>query len=143
MPYRFLEDIALADIAFEVREKTLEGLFAGAAEALLQTQIENPEAVRRGRKQTLNLSHEKLDLLLYRFLQELIFFKDSQKLLLQADRIQIEQKDGRYTLNAQLSGETLDPERHEQRVDVKAVTLHQFEVTPTQEGWKATVILDI
>ena len=47
MSFRFLDDIALADIAFEVREKILEDLFRSAAEALLQTQIENPGDVRR------------------------------------------------------------------------------------------------
>lgn len=37
----------------------------------------------------------------------------------------------------------LDPDRHQQRVDVKAVTLHQFHLEKTNGGWIAQVILDI
>jgi len=37
----------------------------------------------------------------------------------------------------------LDSEKHNQRVDVKAVTLHQFQLEPTPNGWRAMVILDI
>ena len=143
MPYRFLEDIALADIAFEVREKTLEALFISAAEALAQTQIENIRDIQRVTKLTLTLSHGKIDLLLYRFLQELIFLKDTKQLLLLVDHLHIDQRAGAYELSVEVSGEALDPERHEQRVDVKAVTLHRFEVIPAQDGWKATVVLDI
>jgi SHS2 domain-containing protein len=40
-------------------------------------------------------------------------------------------------------GETLDRDRHEQRVDVKAVTLHRFQLEKTDDGWIAMVILDI
>jgi SHS2 domain-containing protein len=40
-------------------------------------------------------------------------------------------------------GEPLDAERHHQRADVKAVTLHDFSVERTEGGWKARVLLDI
>ena len=49
---------------------------------------------------------------------------------------------GRYHF-ATAEGEKLDPDRHEQRADVKAVTLHRFQVEKTNGGWKATTILDI
>ncbi|MFB3925099.1 MAG: archease [Syntrophales bacterium] len=53
------------------------------------------------------------------------------------------QTDGHGTLKAIAEGEVLDPERHSQRVDVKAVTLHRFRLDRTEHGWEATVILDI
>jgi len=46
-------------------------------------------------------------------------------------------------LEATGAGEPLDGARHHQRADVKAVTLHQFQVKKTNRSWKATVILDI
>jgi SHS2 domain-containing protein len=53
-------------------------------------------------------------------------------------------KDGKkFTLQATAWGERLDPERHHPRVDVKAVTLHQFRLEKTGQGWEAFVILDI
>jgi SHS2 domain-containing protein len=33
--------------------------------------------------------------------------------------------------------------RHQQRADVKAVTLHDFRVEKSDDGWKASVLLDI
>ena len=33
--------------------------------------------------------------------------------------------------------------RHEEVVDVKAVTMHMFEIKQTEKGWRAQVILDI
>jgi SHS2 domain-containing protein len=40
-------------------------------------------------------------------------------------------------------GTGMDPERHHQRADVKAVTLHRFQLEKTERGWEALVILDI
>jgi SHS2 domain-containing protein len=57
--------------------------------------------------------------------------------------VQIDDRDEMYLLKATAEGETLDVERHHQRADVKAVTLHDFAVERTDGGWKARVLLDI
>jgi len=46
-------------------------------------------------------------------------------------------------LKAKVAGERLDDTRHQQRADVKAVTLHGFSVEKFEGGWKARVLLDI
>jgi SHS2 domain-containing protein len=46
-------------------------------------------------------------------------------------------------LKAKVAGEQLDDTRHQQRADVKAVTLHGFSVLKCDRGWKAKVLLDI
>jgi SHS2 domain-containing protein len=46
-------------------------------------------------------------------------------------------------LHAKGRGEKLDPERHQTRVDVKAVTLHRFSLKKTDDVWEGFVILDI
>ena len=142
MPYKFIDDIALADVALEIQEKTLEALFATAADALLQIQIDDVESVNRDMEKTLTVTHAQVDMLLYRFLQELIYIKDAKHLLLRSDAIAIEHPKP-YVLTAQMSGERLDPLRHEQKVDVKALTLHRFEVVQTPKGWKAFMVFDI
>jgi SHS2 domain-containing protein len=79
-------------------------------------------------------------------LQELIYFKDANRLLLRAREMQVEQKDEAYSLKSKVVGEQLDDARHQQRADVKAVTLHGFSVQkydPPEAGWKARVLLDI
>lgn len=38
---------------------------------------------------------------------------------------------------------SLNPERHEQRDDVKAVTSHRFSLEKTDQGWPANVTLAV
>jgi SHS2 domain-containing protein len=143
MPYRYLEDVATADIAFEARGSTLEEMFRSAAEATLNVMIEDLESVQSSEQREVSLQNEELDMLLFEFLQEIIYFKDAQQLLLQTRTISVRGKENRYELRAMLEGEVLNPKRHAQRVDVKAVTLHQFLVEKEGDGWFARVILDI
>ncbi|HAG85443.1 MAG TPA: archease [Cyanobacteria bacterium UBA12227] len=143
MSYEFLEDVATADIAFRATGKDLEEVFKSAGDATLNAMIENIEAIAPTTERTFTLENEALDLLLFNFLQEFIYYKDSELLLLRANQIQIEEKDELHHLTAITKGEQLDPNRHEQRVDVKAVTLHRFQLEKTDQGWMAMVILDI
>ncbi|MBD1862874.1 MULTISPECIES: archease [Trichocoleus] len=143
MSYEFLEDIAIADIAFQAWGKDLEEVFLAAGDAVTNTMIDNLEAIAPQETRTFTLDNDELDLLLFNFLQEFVYYKDSEQLLLRPQQVQIEQKDTLYYLTAMAKGEELDPERHQQRVDVKAVTLHRFKLEQTPEGWTALVILDI
>lgn len=143
MPYEFLEDIAIADIAFRAWGENLEELFIAAGDATVNAMIDNLDAIELKETRTFTLENDALDMLLFNFLQEFVYYKDSELLLLRSQQVQIEEKDSEYHLTAVTQGEKLDPERHEQRVDVKAVTLHRFELEKTDEGWTALVILDI
>jgi len=143
MPYEFLEDVATADIAFHAWGKDLEELFIAAGDATINVMIDNLDAIALKETRTFTLENDELDMLLFNFLQEFVYYKDSELLLLRSQQVQIEEKNGEYHLNAVTQGEILDVERHEQRVDVKAVTLHRFQLEKTDDGWTAMVILDI
>lgn len=143
MSYEFLEDIAIADIAFQAWGKTLEELFITAGDATINAMIDNLEAIQLKETRTFNLDNDELDMLLFNFLQEFVYYKDSELLLLRAQQVQIEEKNSQYYLTAVTQGERLDRERHEERVDVKAITLHRFQLEKTDDGWTAMVILDI
>lgn len=143
MPFRFNDEISTADVAFEAWGETLEELFISSASALLRTMAEAPERVARQQELNVRLEHEELDLLLFSFLQELIFYKDARRLLLHADSVLIEQRNGTFRLEATLSGEQIDAERHRLLADVKAVTLHRFDVAFRDNLWKAVVVLDV
>lgn len=143
MPYEFLEDVATADIAFRAWGKNLEELFQAAGDATINVMIEDLDTIEFQEQRGFNLENDALDMLLFNFLQEFIYYKDSELLLLRASKVEIDQKNNQYQLNAFTQGEKLDPHRHQQRVDVKAVTLHRFELEKTHQGWTAMVILDI
>jgi SHS2 domain-containing protein len=142
MPYHYLEEIGTADIAFEVTARDLPELFGDAADATMNVMIDNLEAIEARETRQIQLSNDQLDMLLFDFLQELIYFKDAERLLLRVREAQINEKEGAYYLKATTAGEPLDAERHQQRADVKAVTLHNFSVE-MDNGWKAKVLLDI
>jgi SHS2 domain-containing protein len=143
MPYKFLEDIGTADIAFEATGRDLSELFSAAADATMNVMIENLDAIQPREPRHIELKNDKIDMLLFDFLQELIYFKDSNRLLLRVRDLRIEEKDNYYFLQATAAGEPLDATRHQQRADVKAVTLHRFQVEKNEAGWRAMVILDI
>jgi protein archease len=143
MPYHYLEDIGTADIAFEATGRDLPELFAAAADATMNVMIDNLDAIESRETRQIELSSDKIDMLLFDFLQELIYFKDARRLLLRAREAQIDHKDEGYLLKAKVAGEQLDDTRHQQRADVKAVTLHGFSVQKHDNGWKARVLLDI
>jgi len=143
MPFRFHDEISTADVAFEAWGGTQEELFISGAEALLRTMVEAPEQVARQEELSIRLEHEELDLLFWSFLQELIFYKDARRLLLHADRVRIEERIGIFRLEAVVSGEQIDADRHRLLVDVKAVTLHRFKVAFVGNVWKAVVVLDV
>lgn len=143
MPYEFLEDVATADIAFSAWGKTLEETFRSAADATLNVMVEELGAILPKEKRELRLENDQLDMLLFDLLQELIYYKDSEKLMLRTPQIYIQEKSKPYILETTALGEKLDPDRHHPRVDVKAVTLHRFRLAQTDRGWEAFVILDI
>jgi SHS2 domain-containing protein len=46
-------------------------------------------------------------------------------------------------LAMEVHGEPIDPDRHDLRTEVKAVTWHDLRVTETEKGWEGYVLLDI
>jgi len=143
MPYKYLEDIATADVAFEAWGDTVEEVFVAAADATMNVMVEDLSTIAEVEHRMINVEADAIDMLLFQLLQELIFYKDAERLVLRVPNVQIQQQNNHFTLKANASGEELNPDKHELVVDVKAVTLHRFRVEPTMRGWEATVILDI
>ena len=142
MPYRFLEDIAIADVAFEATGETVEELFESAALAVTNTQVKDLKSVKHKVSKEIKVESDSIEMLLFNFLQELIFHKDAELLLFNKFDIRIT-KNKKYKLKAKAYGEKLDMKKHELLVDVKAVSLHNFKIEQTKGGWKASVILDV
>ncbi|MBI5576665.1 MAG: archease [Deltaproteobacteria bacterium] len=142
-PYRYLENIAIADVAFEAWGATPEETFVSAGDATMNVMVDALETIAPLEVRRIALSSGALDLLLFELLQELIYYKDAEQLLLRLHSLRIEDMGGSYRLLAEARGEKIDRDRHPLNVDVKAVTLHRFAVERTATGWRASVILDI
>ena len=94
-------------------------------------------------RRAFSLAADSLDLLLFELLQELVYRKDAERLLLRVRDLRIEEAGPGYRLQAEAFGETIDPGRHPLMADVKAVTLHRLVVERTADGWRAVVVLDV
>jgi SHS2 domain-containing protein len=139
MPYRFLPNVAIADIAYEVRARRIEGLFEAAAIALTEVMVDR-RSIRPKLKKEVRVTADDKDRLHYDFLTELIILKDVDSLLFKEFDVSI---DGEKSLVCTMKGETIDRARHKLRNDVKAVTMHMFGVKRGKAGLRATVVLDI
>jgi SHS2 domain-containing protein len=143
MLYVYVDDIAVADIAFRAWGDTLEDVFRAAAEATIHAMVENHEAIAPLHQRWFELHDVDLDLLLLQFLQEFVYYKDAEQLFLRVQELTISRDVAGFTLQGRAAGERIDPAKHELEADVKGVTLHRLQVVPTAEGWEATVVLDV
>jgi len=139
--YRFLEDVAIADVAFEAWGTDLADLFAAAAEATFAVMVDLA-AVPAELSRDVHLEAPDPESMLFAWLEELVFRKDVDSAVF--NRFAVTVTEGPpLTLDATCTGAPIRQERMPMRADVKAVTYHLFAVDRGKDGWRARVVLDI
>jgi len=139
--HEFLESVAVADCAVEIEGDDLDDLFATAARALAEVMVD-PATVPATVERSLELTAPSLDLLLYDWLSELIYVKDSEQLVFPGVEVHVTEGSP-SRLTARLAGGPIDRATTALRADAKAVTFHQFALEPRARGWRARVVIDI
>jgi SHS2 domain-containing protein len=140
--FRFLDDVALADIAFEVQAGSPTELFIGATEALLQT-LADPTTVGSDRERWITHSGPELSDLLFEWLSEIVYWKDASGMVFREAPLTVTCKAGIWTLQARLIGAPVDQGSQVLRNDVKGVTKHLYELKQHGNQWEATVVVDV
>jgi SHS2 domain-containing protein len=143
MPFEIIDELTRADIAFRITGSDLDELFFSGAYALLSVMLENPDSKSPTIERKLELKNTAIDMLLYDFLNELIFIKDAESLILFPKIISITNSENVYQLNSIFNGEYIDSSKHKLNVDVKAVTMHNLSANKIQNGWEAVFVLDV
>jgi SHS2 domain-containing protein len=138
--WNVLDTMAMADCAFEIHGRDLDDLFATAAAVLADLMVD-PATVARDIEHTVELEARSLDLLLHEWMSELIFLKDSDRLVFPDALVSVGAAPPRLT--ARLTGGRIDRTRTVLRADPKAVTFHQFLLERRGDGWYARVVIDI
>jgi len=139
--FEYLDSVAPSDCAFKAYGATLEGLFANAARAVTGCMVE-AESVGKSEEHEIELKAKSLSDLLYSLLEEIIYLKDSEGVFLVDFELDISISE-EYLLKAKASGEKIDYKKQEIYADVKAVTMHRFDLRETADGWEAFVVLDL
>jgi SHS2 domain-containing protein len=139
--YAFLEEIALADCAFEAEGRDLNDLFETVARALAEIMVD-PATIAVTVRREVGLAAEALDLLLFDWMAELIFLKDSERLVFTETAVEVSPGQP-CRLRAHGAGGTIDRARTRLRADPKAPTFHQLALEPHGAGWRARVVIDV
>ncbi len=143
--FRFLGGITRADLAFEVAAESPERLFQTAAEAVLAATVDAPDLLRARSERRFFVEADAWDRLLYRALEELLYRRDAEGLLLRFHAVQITRGPG-DELRAEITacGEAVEEFRGEFLAEVKAITFHELRVEQVgARRWRAVVVLDL
>ena len=130
-----------ADVGYRAYGGCLEEVFENAALAMFEV-ITDTTKIEPKIEKKIDVESEDEYALLYDWLTELLVIYDSEYLVFSKFEVRIGKKNGEYFLNGIVWGEELNPDVHESRDEVKAVTYHLMDVKK-KDGYMIQVILDI
>ena len=128
-----------ADLAWRIRGGSLPELFENAAGALVATMTDR-RYIRRLEKREIEVESPDREALLVDWLNHLLYLFDVAGFL--GREFQVTALTDRR-LQATAWGEVFDPGRHPEKTAIKAATYHHLAIVPREDGWQATVILDL
>ena len=135
--YRFFDHTA--DFGLEIFGRDAPRLFEEAADALFDL-ITGPSEPERSRQCKVEVSGQDWADLMVNWLRELLYLWNGESRLVRRTVVDALSE---THLQATLTCEAYDPGRHEIRNEIKAVTYHQIDVGPFEDGWRARVVFDI
>jgi len=139
--FEFLEHTA--DVYVAAYGKNLEEAFENAALAVFEAMTKT-ENVEHKIEDSIEVEGYDEYALLYNWLEALLIkFEISETLYSKFKISKIEKISKGFRLNAKIWGELFNPEKHSQKVGIKAVTYHQMEIIKKPKMVTVKFILDI
>ena len=128
-----------ADLGIHVFGTDPVELFANAAFATFDmlTEIDSLKSLEAA---TIRVTGDDWPDLMVNWLRELLYFWNGKELLVKKVKI-LALSENELSANVEL--DPFDPDRHEIKIEIKAVTYHQIQVSSGPEGWEARVIFDV
>ena len=128
-----------SDLGLRIQASDLNTLFREAAEGLFSLMVEALASQAGIGERTFELAADSLDLLLFDWLNELLYTFDTTRNLLGRFEVRVVGTG----LTARALGSRLDPSAHHLLHEVKAITYHGLKVERSGDGWLAEVVVDI
>ncbi len=128
-----------ADLGLRIRAADLNTLFAEAACGLFEMIVPRLASVRPVESVDIEVRGQISDLLLFDWLNELLYTYESRRLLLAEFDVTVSDSG----VTATCRGERIDLARHQLDHEVKAITYHCLKLEQTDDGWLAELIVDI
>ena len=142
IPFEYLEHTA--DIKFRAYGQTPEEMLANAAAALFKAMVD-PVRIQAGETWRVELEAPDLEQLAYKWLSEIVFLFETESAVFSTFIVKLQQTgsgSGDWRLQGEIAGERIDLQRHAFENEVKAVTLHEFEIRKNNL-WCLQVVLDV
>lgn len=133
---RYEEIDHTADVGIRAHGRTVDELFANAAEGMFSL-IADLTKVKPVGEVEVRLEAEDLPTLLLRWLSELVYLHETQRLLFSSFAVHVVGT----SLEGRARGEAIEKKRHELKLVIKAVTRHGLTVDP--DKGIAEIIFDI
>ena len=131
-----------ADTGYWAYGNTLEESFENAGLAMFEVMTNTKNVIPLIKKEIRIISEDKISLL-YDWLSELLFLHDTEFIFFSEFKVEITKENNNYQLLADVLGEEIDYNKHDQANEVKAVTFHLMEIQKENEIYKSRVILDL
>ena len=128
-----------ADTGLRIYGKDWQELLANAARGLFDLMTDTGKIGTR-LQTVISLEGEDQNDLFLKWLRELLFLFSTKRFVLKEfDFKELTAK----KIRAVARGGVFDAKRHDQRMEVKAVTYHHFKLEEQKSGWMAEVIFDV
>ena len=139
--FDFLEHTA--DVYVRAHGKTMEEAYENAALSMFET-ITDTDKIAQVQEETVEVEAEDQYALLYNWLEALLVKSETENMLYSKFQITSWKETAeKFTFKAKVWGEKFNPEKHPQKVAVKAVTYHRMVVIHEMDRVILEFILDI
>ena len=139
--FEFLEHTA--DVYIRTHGKTIQEAYANAALAMFETMTDT-DKVTPAQEEIATVEAEDQYALLYNWLETLLIkFETKNKLYSKFEITDWRESNDKFEIVAKIWGEDFDPQKHSQKVAVKAVTYHRMVIIHEIDRVILEFILDI
>ncbi|MEO0240051.1 MAG: archease [candidate division WOR-3 bacterium] len=137
--YRFSEIEHTADFGIRVWAENEKILFEKCAEIFENLLVEKKNLKAKEFKRV-EIEGENKEELLLNLLRELLFIFETEKFVFKKIKIEFE-NENKLILTGK--GETFDPEKHKKKLNIKAITYHNFYIKKKDKGFETQIIFDV
>jgi SHS2 domain-containing protein len=139
--FEFLEHTA--DVYVQAHGRTMEEAYENAALSMFET-ITDSDKIAQTQQETVEVEAEDQYALLYSWLEALLVKSETEGMLYSKFQITEWKETAEvFKIKAKIWGEKFDPQKHPQKVAVKAITYHRMVVIREMDKVILEFILDI
>jgi SHS2 domain-containing protein len=143
--YRYLEHST--DAIVQAHGSSLEELFENSAMGLVNIMFDIDKVENR-QSETIIASDENLENLLFDWLEKVLLKIFIDQIVLSRFSIRVFEKpknleEKRYFLEAQVGGEKVNYDKHNYKIEIKAITYHELKIQRTDTSYVATFLVDL